>query len=150
VIVPGVGPQSSAPTFAQGKVLFGTDKGRFIVVDVATQTLCQAQVSNPPVIFSTPAVDGNNVYIGAGNVPTMGAGVGPNKVDLGIWTADLSAPNPCSTFTQLINTQADVYSSPAVSAGDGIFFSQDRSKAGPAEFIGVNQAGAIQFNFVVP
>ena len=143
----------SGPAYSQGRIMFGTRTGanssKFTVIDAASMTLAcspAAGVDNPPVIFSTPAVDGGSVYVGAANVPIAGGGSGPGT-NIGIWTAETA--DVCGTFRRLVAPDADVFSSPAVSAGERIFAGLDRIPKGDAEYAGYRPDGTDWFEFAV-
>jgi len=142
------GPTSSSPTYAQGRVFFGCDKGVFYVVDAASMSLvCSPsfKVPNPPIVFSTPAVSGSSIYVGAAD-PAM------KNADGGIWTFDDGMAPPC-TMTHIYPSVdgADVYSSPALGWDDEVFFGADRlKKVSGANLLGIDRAGSSMFGFAVP
>jgi len=142
---PVIGQASYSPAFAGGRLLVTTDKGNLVILDgVSLSTLCQSSGVNPPVVFTTPAADGNNIYLGAGTVPLPFTAVGcGSKTDMGLWGADLGAANPCLTLHRTYATTGDVLSSPAVIAGDGVFIGVDSCTKGvPVGFTGLDGTGS--------
>ncbi len=142
------GPTSSSPAYGQGRVFFGCDRGVFYVVDAASMSLvCSPsfKVPNPPIVFSTPAVSGSSIYVGAAD-PAM------KNADGGIWTFDNGMVPPCTmTHVYPAVDGADVFSSPALGWDDAIFFGVDRlKKVSGASLLGIDRSGSSMFGFAVP
>ncbi len=147
------GDLTFGPTFASGMIGLGTNRGLLVWLDAGSLAeICQSP-TRPPLIYSSMAVDGGIFFVGSADGTGVGGtfeqgGSGAN-LSLGLHSAPIGTCDPLLTL--LSTGTADVFSPPAVVAGDGVFVGADHTRGNvDAQIYGVNRTGGAFFNWPVP